>query len=106
ASNRGWNEEALEFGRRSLALAHEVGDLATESHALGIIGSALLGADDASGYDSIERGLALALDHKLEEQAARAYRYALFYSVLVHDFARAERFFREGVAYCEERGIF
>jgi len=27
----------------------------------------------------------LALEHNLEEQAARAYRYALFYSVLVHD---------------------
>ena len=54
----------------------------------------------------IERGLAVALDHKLEEQAARAYRYALFYSVLIHDFERAEQLFREGVAYCEERGIF
>ncbi len=106
ASNRGWNGEALEFGLRALSLAREVGDIATESHALGIVGSALLGANDASGHESLERGLAIALDHKLEEQAARAYRYALFYSVLIHDFARAEQLFREGVAYCEERGIF
>ena len=106
ASNRGWDKEALDFGRRALCLARGVGDVATEAHALGIIGSALLGADDRSGYELIERGLAVALDHKLEEQAARAYRYALFYSVLIHDFARAEQLFREGVAYCEERGIF
>jgi len=106
ASNRGWDKETLDFGRRALSLAREVGDHATESHALGTIGSALLGAGDVSGYESLEQSLAVALEHKLEEQAARAYRYALFYSVLIHDFARAERLFREGVAYCEQRGIF
>ena len=106
ASNRGWDQETLEFGRRALALAREVGDHATEAHALGTIGSALVGTNDVSGYESLEQSLAVALEHKIEEQAARAYRYALFYSVLIHDFARAERLFREGVAYCEQRGIF
>ncbi len=105
-SNRGWDKEALSFGQRALSLAREVGDRATESHALGIIGSALLGIGDLSGYETLDRSLELALEHKLEEQAARAYRYSLFYSVLVHDLVRAERLFREGVAYCEERGIF
>jgi DNA-binding CsgD family transcriptional regulator len=106
ASNRGWDKETLDFGRRALSLAREAGDHATESYALGTIGSALLGAGDLSGYESLEQSLAVALEHKLEEDAARAYRYALFYSVLIHDFARAGRLFREGVAYCEERGIF
>ena len=106
ASNRGWDKEALDFGRRALALAREAGDRATQAHALGVIGSALLGSDDRSGYESLEQSLALALEHKLEEQAARAYRYQLFYSVLIHDCARAEPLFREGVAYCEQRGIF
>jgi ATP/maltotriose-dependent transcriptional regulator MalT len=105
-SNRGWDKEALSFGRQALSLAREVGDRATESHALGIIGSALLGAGDRSGYEALDRSLALALEHNLEEQAARAYRYALFYAVLIHDLTRAETLFREGVAYCEERGIF
>jgi DNA-binding CsgD family transcriptional regulator/tetratricopeptide (TPR) repeat protein len=106
ASNRGWDKEALELGRRALACARDCGDHETESHALGTIGSALLGSGDPSGYDALEQSLAVAVEHKLEEHAARAYRYALFYSVLVHDLARAERLFREGVAYCEERGIF
>jgi DNA-binding CsgD family transcriptional regulator len=30
----------------------------------------------------------------------------LFYAVLIHDFARAQQAFHEGVEYCEERGIF
>jgi DNA-binding CsgD family transcriptional regulator len=106
AVGRGWDSEALDFGRRALALAREFGDYATESHALGNIGSALLGAGDLSGYEPLERSLALALEHRLEELAARAYRSLFFYAVLVHDFARAKRLFREGVTYCEERGIF
>jgi DNA-binding CsgD family transcriptional regulator len=106
ASNRGWDKETLEFGQRALALAREFGDHATEAHALGTIGSALVGANDVSGYESLEQSLAVALEHEIEEQAARAYRYTLFYSMLIHDFARAERVFRDGIAYCEPRGIF
>jgi ATP/maltotriose-dependent transcriptional regulator MalT len=106
AINRGWDRETLEFGRRALALAREFNDHATESHALCNIGSAMLGTNDYAGYEPLEQSLALALEHGLEEYAARAYRSMLFYAVLIHDFARAERLFREGVAYCEERGIF
>src|SRR5262249_48021041 len=48
ASNRGWDNETLEFGRRALALARDVGDFATEAHSLGTIGSGLLGINDRS----------------------------------------------------------
>jgi ATP/maltotriose-dependent transcriptional regulator MalT len=106
AVNRGWDREALEFGRRALALAREFDDHAIESHALCNIGSAMLGTNDYAGYEPLEQSLALALEHGREEYAARAYRSTLFYAVLIHDFARAERLFRDGVAYCEERGIF
>ena len=47
----------------------------------------------------------MAREHALEDEVARAYRSLLFYAILIHDFARAERLFREGVAHCEERGI-
>ncbi|HEY5263438.1 MAG TPA: hypothetical protein VIJ37_00485, partial [Steroidobacteraceae bacterium] len=105
AVNRGRDQEALEFGRRALALALEFDDHATESHALCNIGAAMLGTNDYAGYEPLEQSLALALEHGLEEYAARAYRSMLFYAVLIHDFTRTERLFREGVAYCEERGI-
>jgi DNA-binding CsgD family transcriptional regulator len=104
--HRGWDREALEFAHRALELAREVGDLAAESHALCHVGGALLGTGDRAGYEPLDRSLALALEHKLEDYAARAYRTLLFYSVLIHDFARAQRAFHEGVEYCEERGIF
>jgi DNA-binding CsgD family transcriptional regulator len=106
ALHRGWNREALEFGRLALELAREVGDHAAESHALCQIGGALLGTGERSGYEPLDRSLALALEHRLEDQAARAYRTLAFYAGMIHDFARAQRAFHEGVEYCEERGIF
>jgi ATP/maltotriose-dependent transcriptional regulator MalT len=106
AVNRGWAEESLEFGHRALELARRFGDHATEAHALCNIGSAMLGKGNQSGYALLSESLTLALEHNLEDYAARAYRSTLFYAVLLHEFARADRLFREGVAYCEERGIY
>jgi DNA-binding CsgD family transcriptional regulator len=106
AVNRGWDCEALEFGRRALELARQVGDRGAESNALCNIGGALLGTNDRAGYQPLESALALALEDRLEDHAARAYRTLLFYAVLLHDFARAHRLFPEAVDYCEERGIF
>lgn len=106
AVHRGWDREALEFGQRALELARRLGDRATESHALCNIGGARLGAGDTAGYPALERSLALALEDKLEDHAARAYRTLLFYSVLSHDLTRAQQTFQDGVEYCEERGIF
>ena len=106
AVHRGWDREALEFGQRALELARQLGDRAAESHALCNIGGARLGAGEAAGYPALERSLALALEDKLEDHAARAYRTLLFYAVLSHDLARAQQTFQDGVEYCEERGIF
>jgi DNA-binding CsgD family transcriptional regulator len=106
AVHRGFDHEALEFGQRALDLARALGDRAAESHALCNIGGALLGCGDRSGYLPLERGLALARDGGLEDHVARAWRSLLFYSVLIHDFPRAQQAFHEGVEYCEERGIF
>ncbi|HEY6515678.1 MAG TPA: AAA family ATPase [Steroidobacteraceae bacterium] len=106
ALNRGWNQEALEYGQRALAIAREFVDSAAESHALCQIGGALLGTGDRAGYEPLERSLSLALEHGLEDYGARAYRTLQFYAGLNRDFARAQRAFHEGVEYCEERGIF
>jgi predicted ATPase/DNA-binding CsgD family transcriptional regulator len=105
AVHRGRDREALEFGQRALELARKVGDREAESNALCNIGGALLGTNDRAGYQPLERALALALQERLEDHVARAYRTLLFYSVLIHDFARAQRLFPEAIEYCEERGI-
>jgi DNA-binding CsgD family transcriptional regulator/tetratricopeptide (TPR) repeat protein len=106
ASNRGLDKEAVEFGQHALALARQFGDHGIESHALDTIGSALLIAGDRAGYPPLEQSLALALEHDFENCVARAYCNLVFCALLHHDFERAERAFRDGVAYCEERGLF
>ena len=106
AVHRGWDREALEFGKRALELARDMRDTAAEAHALCNIGAALLGTGDPAGYQPLERAVQLSLTEKIEDQAARCYRTLLFYAVLLHDFSRARPLFHEGVEYCEERGIF
>jgi len=106
ASNRGLDREAVDFGERALALAREFGNAMIESYALNNIGSALLIAGDLSGYEPLERSLTLALDNRLDECAARSYCNLVFCATLNHHIARAEQAFRDGLAYCEERGLF
>jgi DNA-binding CsgD family transcriptional regulator len=106
ASNRGLERETVDFGTRALALALELGDAVTESQALNNIGAALLIAGDVSGYGHLEKSLALALDKRLDECVARCYCNIMFCATLNHDFDRAEKAFRDGVAFCEERGLF
>jgi DNA-binding CsgD family transcriptional regulator len=105
-SNRGLDQETVDFGRRALALAVEFGNAVIESHTLNSIGAALLIAGDSAGYEYLEKSLALALDKKLDECVARCYSNAMFCATLNHDMPRAEKAFRDGVAYCEERGLF
>lgn len=106
ASNRGLDQEAIEFGERALQLGREFADPTIESYALNNIGSALLIAGDSSGYEPLDRSLAVALENDLEECSARAYCNLMFCATLGHDFARAEQALRDGIAYCEERGLF
>jgi DNA-binding CsgD family transcriptional regulator len=106
ASNRGLDGEAVDFGQRALNLARTFGDFAIESHALNNIGAAQLIAGELSGYAPLEQSLTVALEKNLEECAARAYCNLVFCGVLGHDFVRADRFIREGIAYCEEHGLF
>ena len=60
-----------------------MGDRGAESNALCNIGGALLGTNDRTGYEPLESALALALEHRLEDHAARAYRTLLFYAASV-----------------------
>ena len=98
--------EALDFRQRALALAREFGDHATEAHALSVIGSALVGAGDVAGYESLE---------KRSRRGARSTswksmppgRTATGSSLRSDPRFRARRtVLREGVTYCEEHGIF
>jgi DNA-binding CsgD family transcriptional regulator/ubiquinone biosynthesis protein UbiJ len=92
-------DAAIEWGERAIALAQQVGDIETRVHALNTVGTALLVSDRPGGRERMEESLALALQHGLHEQAARAYTNYGEYAVLFKDFTLAERLLAEGIAF-------
>ena len=98
--------EAIAAGGKALALARTLGDTEIESHALNNIGTTKLVAEDPSGRADLERSLELALAGGFEEHAARAYGNMATSAARARDFDRARRYFKEGMAYCEERDLY
>ena len=101
-------EESIAAGDKALALARALGDAEIESHALNNIGTTKLASQDASGRADLERSLALALagGRCFHEHAARAYGNLATSAARSRDFDRARRYFRDGIAYCEERDLY
>ncbi len=99
-------EKALIVGGKALALARTLSDPEIECHALNNVGSTKLAALDLSGLADMERSLALALAGGFHEHAARAYSNMATGAARARDFARASRYFSEGIAYCEERDLY
>jgi DNA-binding CsgD family transcriptional regulator/tetratricopeptide (TPR) repeat protein len=98
--------EALIAGGKALALARTLGDAEIESHVLNNVGTTKLVSQDSSGYDDLERSLALALAGGFHEHAARAYSNLATAAVRGRDFARAKRYFDAGIAYSVERDLY
>ena len=61
-----------------------------------------------TGWSSIERALRIALDADLQEAAGRAYCNLQSAATRLNRFDESERYYTEGMAYCEERelGVF
>lgn len=92
-------DAAIDWGRRALALAEQLGEMETRIHALNNIASAMLLAGLTGGGALMEESLSLALAHGFHEQAARAYTNYADYAVSFKEFALAERLFAEGIAF-------
>jgi DNA-binding CsgD family transcriptional regulator len=99
-------EQALAAGAKALAIARTLGDSEIESHALNNIGTTKLAAQDWSGLPDLDRSLQLALAGGFHEHAARAYANIATSAARARDFALASRYFKEGIAYCEERDLY
>jgi DNA-binding CsgD family transcriptional regulator/Tfp pilus assembly protein PilF len=96
---------AVEFGERAIAIAHELGDVEIEAHALNNIGTAQLSAGNEEGRPLLERSLALALEQDLHEHVARAYVNLATSATSAQQVERASSYLRDGIAYCEERDL-
>jgi ATP/maltotriose-dependent transcriptional regulator MalT len=94
-------EETLEFGQRALDLAAQFGDYGVQSHSLNNIGTALLCSGGEGGLEKLEQSLAVALEHDLQEHAARTYGNLVSSLVRQRSPDLAGRYVAEGIAYCE-----
>jgi DNA-binding CsgD family transcriptional regulator/tetratricopeptide (TPR) repeat protein len=100
----GENEAAIGLAEHAAALAEPLGVTEIVSDALNTQACALtaLGRDPA---DLLERALEIAMSGRCEAQAGRA--FTNLYSMLCVQgrLAEAERYYRDGIAYCDEHDI-
>jgi DNA-binding CsgD family transcriptional regulator len=97
------NAVAADLAGRALALAEELDLPAVVSDALNTKACAMTEADDCLAV--LRRALDVAVAAGVQEQAGRA--YANLYALLCDElrFAEAERFYVDGIAYCDEHDI-
>jgi len=94
-------QAAIELAVRAQAIAGPLGALDALSEALNTQGcSVALTGGEWTGY--LRRALEVALSAGLDDQAARAYANLSAVYADHRRFAEAERYFTEGVAFCDE----
>jgi DNA-binding CsgD family transcriptional regulator len=93
------------WGQRAINLAEQIHDAEPMVDAINSIGWSELWRGDAEGWAKLERSLALALEHGLERNVARGYVNLATVLLRVHDYAKAETYLEDGIAYCAEHDL-
>jgi DNA-binding CsgD family transcriptional regulator/tetratricopeptide (TPR) repeat protein len=103
----GRKDEGLELIAQARDLGEQLNQADVVSFALNAIGLTLV-EDGQDGIPAIKRALQIALDADVQEAAGRAYSSLQEASICLHRFDDAERYYAEGMAYCDERelGVF
>ncbi len=101
---RNENDEAIALARRAQALGRSLGASDVVADALNTEGCAAA-ATDQGWMELMRRGLELAIRRDLPNQAGRA--YANLYGTCCDQFLfdEGEQYYREGVAYCEQKDL-
>jgi DNA-binding CsgD family transcriptional regulator len=93
------------WGGRAIELAERLGRDDILAHALNNVGTAESLAARAGGRAKLERSLALARAANLEEHVARAFNNLATNAVALRDYAQADHWLGEGLAYCTEHDL-
>jgi DNA-binding CsgD family transcriptional regulator/tetratricopeptide (TPR) repeat protein len=101
----GRQAEALDGIAQALELGKRLGRDDVVSRALTATGACLVDRGQEDGIGSIEQALRLALDAQLEQPAASAYVSLQDSCVNVQRLEEAQRYYREGMAFCEQREL-
>jgi tetratricopeptide (TPR) repeat protein len=95
-------DASIGYGERSLALAPADGDDPASLNTAATLGSVLVFAGRMDeGWAMLESAVGRAAEHRLEAEAARAYRMIGSCASVLVEYDRAERWLGEGVDYAE-----
>ncbi len=99
-------DECLYWGGKAITIAKELNDEETLSHALNNVGTVeMTHGSVEKGNELLQQSLAIALKNSYNEHAARAYTNLGCNWVMLKNYKEAEKFFEEGIQYCEERDL-
>ena len=98
-------KEAVLWGSRAIELAEKFGATETLVHALINVGSAELIGHNEEGRSKLEESLRLALEHNLQEHAARAFSNLSTAYVRNRNYPLAMRYLEEGIIYTTEHDL-
>lgn len=100
-------DEGIAWGEKAIAIAKELDDEETLSHALNNVGSIYmqLVSSKEKGIGLLRQSLDIALKNSFHEHAARAYTNLGSYGVESRDYALSRQMLDEGIQYCEERDL-
>jgi DNA-binding CsgD family transcriptional regulator/tetratricopeptide (TPR) repeat protein len=101
----GDTDATVAWGGRAIELAEALGRTDIVCHALNNVGTAEALAGRPGGPAKLERSLALARAANLEEHVARAFNNLASNAVRLRDYAEADRWLGEGIAYCTEHDL-
>ena len=105
AMTSGHVEDSLAFGQRAYDLAAQFDYHQVMAHALNNMGTTLLATGKEGGLEKLERSLAIALQHNLQDDVGRAYANLVSVSVREHMHEIATRYVAEGLAYFENHEV-
>jgi DNA-binding CsgD family transcriptional regulator len=99
--------EGISWGEKAIALANELGDEQTLSHALNNVGSIHLQmvSPREKGNELLRQSLDIALKNSFHEHAARAYTNLGNYNLVLKDYVLSRQMLDAGIQYCEERDL-
>jgi DNA-binding CsgD family transcriptional regulator len=103
-SEEGRNDESLELLERARVLGELLHEPGLESYALNMQGCNLL-QQGHDGTELIGQALGIALAADLQERTGLAYANLQEAASRLNMFAEAERYYAEGMAYCEDREL-
>jgi len=96
------------WGNKAIAMAKEMGDNQTFSHAL--INVAMIDASDSStrrkGREMLQQSLDIAIKNNYDEIAARAYANLSSNAVRSKEYDYAKKILEEGILFCDDRELY